>query len=381
MANKKAVLSRPTPDATVPRNCFDRESMRVYHYALGQLIPAWFEPVIAGSHMKLNRKIFQRTASLKTAAFPLIDTHIQYYFVPFRQLWSLWDDFKLGIKDVNSTSLVANSHLSANGNVTLPSRVPYTSTAELETTLLSIQTDNGVDIFGNPILDSSKKLLNLLGYGFPNYGALNIDVNLWPLLAYHKIYYDHFRNSSYELNDAKKYNMDFLWPSYSNMKLTSTLMYDSVNKKSPWLEMHYVDYRNDYFTNMYPSLTYIQANLPYPNNAGLPGTMYTNPIGLPLNISGLPSASSISASGTTSSDATRWNANVDQTGLSGPARLTISPLTNGSPVYINDNGGFGGASHDHTISGLSISSSALAGAINAQSIRSMFALDKLHTDS
>ena len=135
MANKKAVLGRPLPNASTPRNAFDRSSRRQFHYALGQLVPAWWEPVIAGSKLKLNRKVFQRTADVNTAAFPKLDTHVQYYYVPFRQLWSFWDDFKLGIQDTNSSALFNAADLFGRS---MPTRVPYTTASDIATTLAAI---------------------------------------------------------------------------------------------------------------------------------------------------------------------------------------------------------------------------------------------------
>ena len=288
MANKKAVLSRPLPDASVTRNAFDRESMRCYHYSLGQLLPVWFEPVIAGSHLKLNRKIFQRTAQLNTAAFPIIDTHLQYYFVPFRLMWSLWDDFKLGIQDVNSTALVNVLDENALGRLTMPNRVPYTTRADLGTALNYIVTNNQVDVFGITNEWHAKMLLQLLGYG--QVTELTTDpsqVNLWPLLAYHKIYYDHFRKSSYENNYAKAYNMDYLWARNRDMKIPVADLY---NNWQGLLNMHNVDYRNDYFNNLYPTLNYVQIT-PVTQSAspGTPGLTVGSAIGLPSNVSGLVS--------------------------------------------------------------------------------------------
>ena len=291
MANKKAVLSRPTPDASVPRNAFDRESMRVYHYSLGQLIPAWYEPVIAGSHVKLNRKIFQRTAQLNTAAFPIIDTHIQYYFVPFRLMWSLWDDFKLGIKDVNSTALVNVSDESPLGDITMPNRVPYTTLADLGAALAYMNANSQVDIFGLPTEHHAQLLLNMLGYGSIDMTCTDTaEVNIWPLLAYQKIYYDHFRKTSYESNCAKAYNMDYLWSRNRNMKVPASELYLNFQGL---LTMHYVNYRNDYFNNIYPSLTYVQLTPVYQGaSPGTPGTTVGNNIGLPSNIVNLVVGSS-----------------------------------------------------------------------------------------
>ena len=280
MANKKAVLQKPTPDASLPRNAFDRESMRVYHYSLGQLIPAWWEIFTAGSHVKLNRKIFQRTADLNTASFPMIDTHIQYYAVPLRLLWSLWDDFRLGIKDVNSTALINASDETVLGNITMPNRVPYTSYADICSFLLTQQasaTPMLTDIFGNFVQDQTRTLLNLLGYSMPfDTDSQTYELNLWPILAYNKIYYDHFRNSAYENNFAKSYNMDYLWARNRNMKIPSA---DLANI----LQLKYVNYRADYFTNLYPSLNYVQLT-PAALNNGVPGTNVGNGLGFPSNV-------------------------------------------------------------------------------------------------
>ena len=287
MANKKAILQKPTPDASLPRNAFDRESMRVYHYSLGQLIPAWWEIFTAGSHVKLNRKIFQRTADLNTASFPMIDTHIQYYAVPLRLLWSLWDDFRLGIKDVNSTALINASDETVLGNITMPNRVPYTSYADICSFLLTQQasaTPMLTDIFGNFVQDQTRTLLNLLGYSMPfDTDSQTYELNLWPILAYNKIYYDHFRNSAYENNFAKSYNMDYLWARNRNMKIPSA---DLANI----LQLKYVNYRADYFTNLYPSLNYVQLT-PAALNNGVPGTNVGNGLGLPSNIPQLSSGS------------------------------------------------------------------------------------------
>lgn len=381
MANKNAVLSRPTPDATIHRNAFDRSSLREYHYSLGQLVPVWFEPVIAGSHVRLNRKIFQRTADLKTAAFPQLDTHIQYYFVPFRQLWSLWPSFKLGIKDVESTGLYShadeiNVATQFGGNVNMPNRVPYTTLADLEIALINAQSQQCLDIFGNPWVDSAKKLLNCLGYGYPNYGANNLEVNLWPLLAYHKIYFDHFRNTQYENNCARMYNLDYLWAQTQNMKIPANALLDTqATNGIPFtslLNLHYVNYRNDYFTNLYPSLNYVSATI-NAGNSGIGGQLISSGIGLPANIVNGNVQSvpvSINASGITSSDGGRW---VNNNGGS---------LPNGD-AYIHTNGYMynettnNSLKHDHTFSLTSSSSLDASQVLNVQAIRAQFALDKL----
>ena len=66
-------------------------------------MPFFAEPFIAGSHVKLNRSIFQRTARVNTAAFPKVDTHCEFFFVPLRLVWSYWNNYKLNIQDFNQS--------------------------------------------------------------------------------------------------------------------------------------------------------------------------------------------------------------------------------------------------------------------------------------
>ena len=283
MAKKKAVLDRPLPDASLPRNAFDRSSLREYHTALGQLTPVWWEPVIAGSHCKLNRKIFQRTADVNTAAFPIIDTHIQYYFVPMRQMWSYWENFKLGIQDYNSSSL---AYVSGN-TPTYPNQVPYTTLGDFFTALDYLTTNSIVDEVGLPARPFAEKLLNYLGYGqgnifpAPSTALGSMHVNLWPLLAYHKIYYDHFRNTAYESNKPDAYNIDHFW-SRSNLSAISwsaLVTQSGLNSAiSGLLAPHYVNYRDDYFTNVYPSLNYVQST-PSGNNWSIPTNIVGSAVG------------------------------------------------------------------------------------------------------
>ena len=102
MANLKAALTRPKVSEHYARNPFDRSYSVNTSYQLGGLEPFFAQPFIAGSHVKLNRAIFQRTADVNTAAFPKVDTHVEFFVVPIRLLWAYWNNFKLNIQDFNS---------------------------------------------------------------------------------------------------------------------------------------------------------------------------------------------------------------------------------------------------------------------------------------
>ena len=83
-------------------------------------------------------------------------------------------------------------------------------------------------------------------------------VNLLPLLAYQKIYYDFFSESQWEKHLAYAYNVDY-WDGKSQLLLAPDM-----------LQLRYANYPKDYFMGMLP-------NSQYGSVAVLPGVY--NPMG------------------------------------------------------------------------------------------------------
>ena len=69
-------------------------------------------------------------------------------------------------------------------------------------------------------------------------------VNLLPLLAYQKIYYDFFSESQWEKHLAYAYNVDY-WNGKSQLNLAPEM-----------LQLRYANYPKDYFMGMLPSSQY-----------------------------------------------------------------------------------------------------------------------------
>lgn len=174
--------------------------------------------------------------------------------------------------------------------------------ATLNLLSLSLQTINGNDVFddaGLPYVYGASKVLDMLGYGSflassntakaaitsaylgKSYSGVDaIDdasnplvyktsqaVNLLPLLAYQKIYYDFFSESQWEKHLAYAYNVDY-WDGKSQLNLAPEM-----------LQLRYANYPKDYFMGMLPNSQYGSvAVLPSsiistidPNNIVLPG--------------------------------------------------------------------------------------------------------------
>ena len=72
-------------------------------------------------------------------------------------------------------------------------------------------------------------------------------VNILPLLAYQKIYYDFFSESQWEKHLAYSYNVDY-WDGKSQLSLAPEM-----------LQIRYANYPKDYFMGMLPSSQYLSV--------------------------------------------------------------------------------------------------------------------------
>ena len=364
MSKSRSVLKRLLPDSVVPRNAFDRSFIQSYHYSAGQIIPIMLEPVIAGSHNKINRRIFQRTAKVNTAAFSLLDTHLQFYYVPMTQILTRWEDMKLNIQDVNSSQLAGVSPGSA---ITAPSGVP---TVGMDAIKAVINSSGYKDSLGYSGLQGALRLLDMAGYGnYPNATLINdtVKVNLLGLCAYQKVYYDHFRNTAYESNDPFAYNLDYSY--YQNSNTIATAQVQRI------LKLRYVNYRKDYFMNLYPSLDYVVSN-PAGLDWSLPKSIVDDNHSLTTPIGG-------TIDGETESDAARWtNGDSETTSLDPTGKPKVVYRTSGTLARFNGDGDFQSITHNHDVFGdAEFPANQIVGVLNAQTIRATFALDKLMRSS
>ena len=172
------------------------------------------------------------------------------------------------------------SAASNTANTEMLTSVPNTT---LNVLSLSLQTINGEDVLddaGLPYVYGASKILDILGYGSflassnpakavitkaylgldsvpdasnPLVYSASQTVNLLPLLAYQKIYYDFFSESQWEKHLAYSYNVDY-WDGKSQLKLAPEM-----------LQLRYANYPKDYFMGMLP-------NSQYGSVAALPGT-------------------------------------------------------------------------------------------------------------
>lgn len=282
MANK--VLQRPKVQENLNRNPFDRSFLRNKNQSAGMIVPVMAEPCIAGTKGVINRKVFTRSAQVVSPAFPIVDQCFDFFKVPIRYLFSGWNDWKLNINDIGSSALL-NLLTSGKPDLSLNTSIPYLNVGRqasgsfpwqineaIKTNLPSLTAFNRSEF-----LNDMKRLYEGLGYGTMDAivaGPISAQANaknLFKICAYQKVYYDHYRNSSYESNNPLAYNIDDLYKKgTSNWDITVDI-YETQRFIDMWT-LRYVNYRNDYYKNIYPSLNYTNS-VPNGSNWSAPSSV------------------------------------------------------------------------------------------------------------
>ena len=287
--NGNASLGRPMPDAKRPRNPFDRSYKVKVNQKAGHLCPVFKLWAPAGSHIKLNRSEIMRTFDINTAAFEGFKHCIDFFAININDLWSYWDNWYLNINDMHSSAFNALqggvNGTGVDGQVQMRTNVPGNSItsilnlSDLADNLLAgtgeLEYKRIEDVGGTPTevtydsndirMYNSRRLLNLLGYPVTVAGELdengqflgmtpdscgyvsdqsNQINNLLPLCAYQKIYFEHFRNNSYEAQNPFYYNLDWLGNSNDNPAVTSSNLIQFYGHIT---QLRAVNFRKDFF--------------------------------------------------------------------------------------------------------------------------------------
>lgn len=284
----------------VRRNGFDLSHKQMFTAPLGMLLPIYCEEVVPSDHFKISVQSLTRTLPLNTAAFARVSEHFDFFFVPYRRLYSEFDDFVIGNNEnVNFFRSLAFGTAGEDGKVVLSAPqlknsagVNVSTKAGQRPLLFSLKylsqqvimslykksvNDEDPTFFagsddelGYPLQYGARRLLDLLGYGNfrvsgepsfsgPNYvDVRNTDslVNLFALQAYQKIYQDFYRNNYWQAEDfslstSKWY--DYLTRTYTNESLPTDATKGDV---IPWLRklltIRYADYKKDMLMSIKP---------------------------------------------------------------------------------------------------------------------------------
>lgn len=249
----------------VHRSSFDLSQKRLFTAKVGEIIPCYWQIAIPDTKYRIKSDWFTRTVPVNTAAYTRIKEYYDFFAIPLRLISRALPQAFTQMSDyVTSAS-------SATSNTTALNKVPYTRLQDISS-LFQVQV--GLDLMddvGLPWIYGSSKLLNCLDYGAflsnnnplaatitqaylginPQQSADNpliyqtsFDVNMLPLLAYQKIYYDFFSNNQWEKHLAYTYNVDY-WDGNSPLSLSAGMF-----------TLRYANYPKDYFLGVLPSSQY-----------------------------------------------------------------------------------------------------------------------------
>lgn len=235
-----------------PRNAFDMSYSTLFTSPCGMLLPSYVQEVKRGDKLKLGVTSLTRSAPVSTPAFMSFDEKTDFWFVPYRLIWSDYDNWRIGQTFRHRTTMLDGSGAQ--------NYLPFSSFGSLAfffDTFVSAPTS--AFMIATP--SSAIRYLDLLGYSVPNYENLSkIGVSVFnpggsasdvhPLTILHKYYqglsksapcnyfrlaafqciYMHcYRNEEYELLDPSYYNVDNL---FNNFKYDNKVLSDPSSSTS-----------------------------------------------------------------------------------------------------------------------------------------------------
>lgn len=251
----------------VHRSSFDLSSKKLFTAKIGEILPCYWQIAIPGNKYRISSDWFTRTVPVNTAAYTRIKEYYDFYAVPLRLISRALPQAFTQMSDY-MTSAASNT-----ANTDQLSSVPYAPvgniSAEIQARVIAKTTDDS----GFGFAYGSCKLLDMLGYGSfigvknankkditMQYLGLNTDslpdnqnpliygtsvnLNLLPIFAYQKIYFDFYSNSQWEKHLAYAYNVDY-WNGKGSIEISADM-----------IKLRYANYPKDYFMGILPNSQY-----------------------------------------------------------------------------------------------------------------------------
>ena len=251
----------------VHRSSFDLSSKKLFTAKIGEILPCYWQIAIPGSKYRISSDWFTRTVPVNTAAYTRIKEYYDFYAVPLRLISRALPQAFTQMSDY-MTSAASNA-----ANTEQLSSVPYAPVGNISAEIHARVAAGTVDDSGFGFAYGSCKLLDMLGYGsfigtnnaskkditkqylgldttsLPDgqnpliYGT-SVNLNLLPIFAYQKIYFDFYSNSQWEKHLAYAYNVDY-WDGKRSVEISADM-----------IKLRYANYPKDYFLGVLPASQY-----------------------------------------------------------------------------------------------------------------------------
>lgn len=293
MANRSNVMGLHGLKNKTSKNSFDLSHRNLFTAKVGELIPCSVFELNPGDTINLDTSYFTRTAPLDSAAYTRLRENVQFFFVPYSQLWKYFDSQVMNMTSTSNGADISRVATGLTSNSKITTQMPFVQYKALHEELTA-QANAGIDsLSSTSFLDSalnnngeyrwacSAKLLQMLGYGnFPeqNFGVaanqshyeldtfgssgsadtqLNLNLSIFRLLAYHKVCNDHYTYRQWQPYNAYLCNVDYLVPDKSgSLDISSLLPWKnklSGKENLTLLDMRFSNLPLDYFNGVLPT--------------------------------------------------------------------------------------------------------------------------------
>lgn len=197
------LLKNPTYQNKSGYNGLDLSHVVDFTSSVGHIVPVMWDFLQPGDKVRLQDNLLTRTSPLLSSAFAKIEENVRYFFVPISQIYKPFEQVYNGIQDFGSDFYQEVLQ----GSAAISAFIPKVSLQQL-LYFLRYDAENVQEVvrlmegIGIPVY----KLLDLSENQVASY--LTHQVNILPLLAYQKIWYDYFRDSDRIANNPRMYNFD-----------------------------------------------------------------------------------------------------------------------------------------------------------------------------
>lgn len=391
MANRSNIMGLHGLKNKTSKNSFDLSHRNLFTAKVGELIPCSVFELNPGDTINLDTSYFTRTAPLDSAAYTRLRENVQFFFVPYSQLWKYFDSQVMNMTAAPNGADISRVATGLTSNSKITTQMPFVQYKALHEELTA-QANAGIDSLNslNYIKDNlfnngeyrwscSAKLLQMLGYGnfleqnfsvskgqskytldtFGNSDStpsnfFNINLSIFRLLAYHKVCNDHYTYRQWQPYNAYLCNVDYLVPDKSgSLDISSLLPWKnnlSGKDNLTLLDMRFSNLPLDYFNGVLPTPQFGSESV--------------------VNLNLGQATGSATLSGVTGSDYQRWFG----PGAANGNNLTAS--SQGNSVDVVTTNGSHAFTHTHSISGTADIHSNLSGSLSIAAFRQATALQK-----
>lgn len=398
MANRSNIMGLHGLKNKTSKNSFDLSHRNLFTAKVGELIPCSVFELNPGDTINLDTSYFTRTAPLDSAAYTRLRENVQFFFVPYSQLWKYFDSQVINMTSTPNGADISRVATGLTSNSKITTQIPFVQykalheelTALANAAIDSLDTNNYIkdNLFNNGEYrwSCSAKLLQMLGYGnFPeqNFSVskgqtkfkldslgnsdhnqasnyFNLNLSIFRLLAYHKVCNDHYTYRQWQPYNAYLCNVDYLVPDKSgSLDISSLLPWKnnlSGKDNLTLLDMRFSNLPLDYF------------------NGVLPTPQFGSESVVNLNL-GSASGSAV-VHGTTSSDQGRWSPDRPESFVNGSSVVAVQSSQGSYYLDYKTSQSQASYTHDHAFNGSATINTALSGQLSIAALRQATALQK-----